>query len=171
MFNILLQKVKELEKELKEIKSKNEKSKEMLLNLYKECKVNKEKKDRFTKTLLKALTLLDLNKIETFFDDNNALKYASFLEIVKNINSGFLIIVDADLDDEKRKFVMGFLINKISPFFTLYNNKIIGIIDEKQFKDLKSLNKIPYFIIVFTSTTPLLIAMAFGGVAIGNIKA
>jgi len=145
MVNVLLQKIKELEKELKEIKSKNEKSKEMLLSLYKECKVNKERKDKFKKNLLKALSLLDINETPSFYDENNALKYASFLEIAKNINSGFLVIVDADMDDEKRKFVLGFLINKISPFFTLYNNKILGIIDEKQFKEVKNLNKIPYF--------------------------
>jgi hypothetical protein len=145
MVNILLQKIKELENELIKVKNSNDKTKEIFLDLFKECKVSKEKKEKFKKKFLKALSALDIDKINTFYDENNALKYNSFLEIARNINKGFLVVLDADMDEDKKKFVLGFLINKISPFFALTNNKIIGVIDEKQLKELKTLNKIPYF--------------------------
>ena len=145
MVNILLQKIKELENELIEIKNKNNRSKEMFLELFKECKVAKDKKDKFKKDFLKALSDLNIDKINTFYDENNALKYNSFLEIAKNINNGFLVIIDADMSDEKKKFILGFLINKISPFFALSDNKILGVIDDKQLKEIKNLNKIPFF--------------------------
>jgi len=145
MVNILLQKIKELENELIEIKNKNNRSKEIFLELFQECKVAKDKKDKFKKDFLKALSDLNIDKINTFYDENNALKYNSFLEIAKNINNGFLVIIDADMSDEKKKFILGFLINKISPFFALSDNKILGVIDDKQLKEIKNLNKIPFF--------------------------
>ncbi|GAB6073679.1 hypothetical protein [Nautilia lithotrophica] len=145
MVNILLQKIKELENELNEIKEKNTKSKEMILNLFKECKISKEKKEKFKKELIKALSNLDIKNSSSFYDNNNALKYNSFLDIAKNIPNGFLVIIDGNMEDDKKKFVIGFLINKISPFFTLSDNKIIGILDDYQLKEIKKLNEIPYY--------------------------
>ena len=145
MVNILLQKIKELENELIEIKNRNNEAKELFLELFKECKVAKEKKEKFKKRFLKALSNLNIDKINTFYDENNALKYNSFLGIAKNINNGFLVIIDTEMEDEKKKFILGFLINKISPFFALSDNKILGVIDDKQLKEIKSLNKIPFF--------------------------
>ncbi|AZV46707.1 hypothetical protein C3L23_05300 [Nautilia sp. PV-1] len=145
MVNILLQKIKELETELLNIKQKNSETKELITSLCKECKIEKSKKSEFKKKLLKIISNLENVHIEKFYDENNALKYTSFIEIAKNINSGFLVIVDADVSEEKKKFILGFLINKISPFFTLLDNKIIGIIDEKQLKEIRALHKIPFF--------------------------
>ena len=145
MVNILLQKIKELETELIEIKEKNLKAKNIVMELFKECKVVKEKKEQFKKNLIKALSNLDVKKTNTFYDENNALKYSSFLEIAKNIHQGFLVIIDGNMSLEKRKFVLGFLINKISPFFALTDNKIIGIVDNNQLKEIKNLNEVPFF--------------------------
>lgn len=145
MVNILLQKIKELETELIEIKEKNKQAKDIVMELFKECKVVKEKKEQFKKNLIKALSNLDVKKTNTFYDENNALKYSSFLEIAQNIKNGYLVILDADMNKEKQKFVLGFLINKISPYFALIDNKIIGTLDEMQLKEIRKLNKIPFF--------------------------
>jgi len=145
MINVLLRKIKELETQLNEIKEKNSQSKETILNLFKECKIVKEKKEKFKKELIKALSNLEIKSNDSFYDNYNSLKYNSFLDIAKNISNGFLVIIDGNMEDDKKKFVLGFLINKISPFFTLSNNKTIGILDDKQLKEIKQLNEIPYF--------------------------
>jgi len=145
MINILLQKIKELETELKEIKQKNSFAKEKILELFKECKIPKEKKSKFKLELVSVLSNLDVKKINSFYDENNALKYSSFIDIAKNINKGFLVIIDGHMNEDKRKFVIGFLINKISPFFAFSDNKIIGILDNEQLKKIKELNEIPFF--------------------------
>jgi len=145
MINILLEKIKELELELSSIKERNLRSKETILELFKECKVSKEKKEKFKKQLIKVLSELEIKNISSFYDQNNALKYNSFLEIAKNIHNGFLVIIDGNMKEEKRKFIIGFLINKISPFFALTNNKIVGILDKNQLNKIKSLNEIPFF--------------------------
>jgi hypothetical protein len=145
MVNILLKKIKELETELFNIKQKNSETKDLITSLCKECKIEKSKKSEFKQKLLKIISNLESIHIEKFYDENNALKYASFIEIAKNINGGFLVIVDADVNEEKKKFILGFLINKISPFFTVSDNKIIGIIDDKQLNEIRVLQKIPFF--------------------------
>jgi hypothetical protein len=145
MVNVLLQKIRELEKELEEIKQNNYEAKEEILGLFKKCKVEKDKKVMFKKNLLKALEKLEIKDVKSFYDTNNSLKYASFLEISSHISNAFLVMLDADLSHEKQKFILGFLINKISPFFTLVNNKIIGILDVNQLKEMRLLTKIPFF--------------------------
>ncbi len=145
MVNVLLQKIRELEKELQKVKLNNDEAKEMILELFKECKVEKDKKNMFKKNLLKAFEKMEIKDIKSFYDSNNSLKYASFLEIASHINNGYLVILDANFSSEKQKFVLGFLINKISPFFTLINNKIIGMLDIDQLKEMKLLTKIPFF--------------------------
>jgi len=145
MVNVLLEKIKMLESELEEVKTNNYHAKEKLLQLFKECKIPKEKKDKFKSSFLKAISLLDTKSTQKFYDENNALKYPSFLEVAKNIKNGYLVIIDVPFEKEKQKFVLGFVINKISPFFTLTDDKIIGIIDEKQLKELKKIIKIPFY--------------------------
>ncbi|NPA87508.1 MAG: hypothetical protein GXO01_02260 [Epsilonproteobacteria bacterium] len=146
MVNVLLDKIKVLENQLDEIKENNAKAKELLFKLFKECKVSKEKKEKFKNSFLKAVSMLDIKDIPSFYDDKNALRFSSFLEIAKNIKNGYLVIIDVDSGDmEKKKFVLGFVVNKISPFFTYSDDKIIGIIDDQQLKELKNINKIPFY--------------------------
>ena len=144
MVNLLLNRIKELENRLEEITEKNIEAKEEILSLFKQCKIEKDKKDLFKKRLLNALEKIETKEIKNFFNQNY-LKYNTFIEIAKNLNSGYLVIINADYPQEIKKFILGFLLNKISPFFTLDNNKIIGIIDENQYKQLKQINNIPYF--------------------------
>ena len=144
MVNLLLNRIKELENRLEEITEKNIEAKEEILSLFKQCKIEKDKKDLFKKRLLNALEKIETKEIKNFFNQNY-LKYNTFIEIAKNLNNGYLVIINADYPQEIKKFILGFLLNKISPFFTLDNNKIIGIIDENQYKQLKQINNIPYF--------------------------
>ena len=146
MVNLLLRKIKELEAELEKIKENDLKVREEILELFKHCKIEKSKKEIFKLKLLKTISKLEHKSIkDSFYDENNALKFESFVEIAKNVQNGYLVIVNADFDKNRQKFVLGFLINKISPFFTLQDNKIIGLLNEAQMKDIKNLKKVPYF--------------------------
>jgi len=144
MIDLLLNRIKELENELQEIKNTNEEAREEILTLFKKCKIDKESKKSFKKQFLKAINKLETKKTENFFK-NNFLKFNTFLEIAKSINNGYLVIINADYPDEIKNFILSFLIKKISPFFTLDKDMIVGIVEEKQFKELKSINSIPFF--------------------------
>ena len=144
MVNILLNRIKKLEEKLNLIVKENEEAKKELLELYKQCKVPKEKKEKFKKHLLEILNKIHISKEEYFFDDN-ILRYKSFLEICKNFNTGYLVFINANYSPDIQKFILGFLINKISPFFTINDNIIIGLVDEKQYKKLKSIKLITYY--------------------------
>lgn len=144
MVNVLLQRIKELEDKLEKISKNNEEAKDNILKLFKQCKVDKNIKEQFKKNLLNIVNKLEIKEEEKFFSDNY-LKYKTFIDIVKNVNHGYLIIIDANYNEDIKKFILGFLLNKISPFFTFDNNLIIGIINEKQFEEIKNINSVPYF--------------------------
>jgi len=144
MVNILLKKIKELENRIDEISKNNQKVKNEILSLYKQCKVDKSIKNDFKKRLINILNVLEINENEKFFN-NNSLKYATFIKITENLNNGYLIIINANYEKDIKNFILGFLLNKISPFFTFDKDLIIGIVDEKQYQQIKSTNSIPYF--------------------------
>ncbi len=144
MVNILLKRIKNLEEKLNMISKENEEAKNELLELYKQCKVSKDKKELFKKKLLKALNKIKSINEENFFDDN-ILKYKAFLDICKNLNKGYFVFIEADYSHDIQKFILGFLINKISPFFTIYENTVIGLVDEKQYENLKAIKIITYY--------------------------
>jgi len=144
MVNILLNKIKELEKQLAQIEKNNNEAREEILELFKECKVDKNKKDKFKNRLKKTIFKLHISQNEYFFE-GNALKYNSFAEILKTMNNGYLVIIEADFKKEIKQFVLGYLINKISPFFTLDKDLIIGFLNEEQLNKLKKIKDISYF--------------------------
>jgi len=145
MVNVLLKRIRNLEKELKEIKEKNRKVKELIVEVCKDCKIEKSKKDAFRKKYMSVLSNLEDGDVELFYNEDNSLKYESFLEIAQNITNSYLVIVNANLPEDKKKFLLGFIINKISPFFTKQGDLLIGLVDGAQLKEIKKLNKIPYF--------------------------
>lgn len=144
MVNILLKKIKNLEEQLNMISRENEEAKNELLELYKQCKVSKDKKDLFKKKLLKALSKIKTPNEENFFDDD-ILTYKAFLDICKNLNKGYFVFIDDNYSSDIQKFILGFLINKISPFFTVDENIIIGLVDETQYQKLKKIKIITYY--------------------------
>lgn len=144
MINLLLKRIKELENKMDKISENNEKAKNEILDLFKQCKVDKHLKENFKKRLINIINKLEISKNEKYFNEN-FLKYNTFIEIAKSLNKGYLVIINADYNDEIKKFILGYLLNKISPFFTLYKNKIVGIVDEKQYKEVKKINSLSYF--------------------------
>ena len=104
MVNILLKRIKNLEEKLNVVSKENEEAKDELLELYKQCKVSKDKKDIFKKKLLQALNKIQTVKEENFFDDN-ILKYKAFLDICKNIHSGYLVLIEANYQADIQKFI------------------------------------------------------------------
>ena len=145
MVNILLNRIKNLEEKLNRVSKENEEVKTELLELFKQCKIPKEKKNGFKKNLLKSLEKIEISKEEESFFDGNILKYKAFLEICKNLHTGYLVFINADYPKEIQKFILGFLVNKISPFFTVDGNIIVGLVDENQYQKLKSIKIITYY--------------------------
>jgi len=144
MVDLLLERIKYLENELNE-KSKNiDQAKAEIIKLFKQCKIAQDKKEEFKNNFLKAINNLDLNSENEFFE-GNFLKYPAFLKIIENINDSYLVLIDATFDEDMKKFVLGFLTKKISPFFTINKDIILGVIEEKKYKELKNLNTIPYY--------------------------
>ena len=144
MINVLLSRIKNLEEKLNQISKNNEEARNELLELFKQCRVAKEKKNIFKKNLVEALNKIETVKEENFFD-NNVLKYKAFLDICKNLSKGYFVFIDANYNSNIQQFILGFVINKISPFFTLNENIIIGLVDEEQYKKLKTINIITYY--------------------------
>jgi len=139
MTNLLFERIRDLENKIEKISSLKSK----ILKLFKECKIPKEKKEKFKKELKKVLEEIEVEK-NNFFE-NNFLKYEIFLELIKNSKNGYLVLIDASFPNEIQYFILGFLVNKISPFFTLKDNLILGFIDEEAYKELKSMKTIPYY--------------------------
>ena len=144
MVDLLLERIKYLENELSEKSKKIEQAKAEIIKLFKQCKIAQDKKEEFKNNFLKAINNLDLNSENEFFE-GNFLKYPAFLKIIENINDSYLVLIDATFDEDMKKFVLGFLTKKISPFFTINKDIILGVIEEKQYKELKNLNTIPYY--------------------------
>ncbi len=144
MINLLLKRIQELENRLDEISKNNQQTKNEILELFKQCKVDKNLKENFKKRLIDIIDKLNIANNEKYFNENY-LKYTTFIDIAKSLKNGYLVIVDANFNDDIKKFILGFLLNKISPFFTLDKNLIIGIIDEKQYQEIKSINTISYY--------------------------
>ena len=144
MVDLLLERIKYLENELNEESKKIEKSKSEIIALFKKCRVPQNKKDVFKTQFLKIMNNLNLN-IKAEFFENNFLKYSAFLQIIENMNNKYLVLIDANFNENIQKFVLGFLMKKISPFFTIDENIIFGIIDEVQYEELKNLKTIPYY--------------------------
>jgi len=144
MIDLLLERIKYLENELDDYSEKLQKSKEKIVRLIKECKINKDKKESFKKEFKKIIKNFDVEIGERFFE-NNFLKYEAFLNIIKGINYGYLVLIDADYEKDIKNFMLGFLTKKITPFFTLSKNIIIGFVGENEYKELKKLKTVPYY--------------------------
>ena len=97
MINILLQKIKELETELKEIKQKNSFAKEKILELFKECKIPKEKKSKFK--------LENPAKYWCIFFEKKwfTIKFITKIKIVKNKNLPLIKIRGIETKAKKDK--------------------------------------------------------------------
>jgi len=144
MINILLERIKYLENRLKEIEKNNESVKENLIKLFKECKIEKTKKEQFKEELKKSLLKLNIG-VNNYFFNELGLRKSAFIKIVKEIENSYLVIIDANFNEDIQKFIIGYMTNKISPFFTLEDNLIIGIINEKELNELKKLKTLSYY--------------------------
>ncbi|GAB6044831.1 hypothetical protein JCM11957_04290 [Caminibacter profundus] len=140
MINKLLDKIKKLEEEIEHIKNKNQIIKNNLIVLFKDCKIEKNKKNDFIEKLMKNLNALEIENCESFFT-KNYISPNNFFELIEGEKYVIFIIVDSD----KKEYVTSFLIKKFSPFFTIYKEKIIGVIEKKVLDDLKSVKSIPFF--------------------------
>ena len=131
MIDTLLNRIKELEQIISDIEYKNFKATE-ILNSISHPKVKE------------AVNLLAPKSYESFFD-GSFLSFHAFLELIKDKQDFYLLMIDANMLKIKQKFLMGYLTNKFSPIFTLKDGVIYGIISKDQIDKIKKTNNIPFY--------------------------
>jgi hypothetical protein len=144
MYTKLLQRIKYLENELESLKKNNEIVAKNIKKLFNECKIEKNKKEKFKQTLKNNLNLLQNIEVKKTFD-NNILSYESFLDFLNDLSNSAILAVKLTDDEQKNKFIYGYFTKKIRPFFTVKDKILLGIIDKKDIPTIKKLNKLPFF--------------------------
>jgi len=144
MYNKLLEKIKYLENELEEVKQNNEIVSKNLKKLFNECKIEKDKKEKFKQNFKKNLTLLQNIEFKKTFHDG-ILGFEAFLEFLNDIENSALLTVKLFDDKQKNRYLYGYFTKKISPFFTIKDDILIGLISKNNISKIKQLNKLPFY--------------------------
>ena len=151
----LLDKVKELENRLKEIQEKESKLKKLSLSLKNSCssilkvtildKLQKEKIEKNMAILISNLGIEDKNFI---FNKNGVLYKEDFINMLSSdsdIANKVLFVFELRNSDEV-EFAKSFILSKFTPFLTIENKTIIGVIEKKKLKEFEETKFIPYFV-------------------------
>ncbi|WP_457563559.1 hypothetical protein [Caminibacter pacificus] len=141
MVDVLLYKIKKLENDINEIKEKNEYAISLIKELLKPGKINKQE---LIKTLTKLTELLKVEKNEHYFH-GSFLTFNAFLDLVKKKENFFIVLVDANMQNIKQDYLLGYLTNKISPIFTIKDNIIFGVVEKDKLNLLKKTNVLPFY--------------------------
>ena len=148
----LLYKVKELEENLRKIQVKEQKLKEITLNLKKNCnyllevmKQNKNIKDIIEKNINKLIFNLKIEASDFMFDNNGILYKEDFIKLLsKDINNKLLFVFKLRNSNEM-ELAKSFIVSKFTPFLTMDNSRIIGFFDRNKLKEIEETKFIPYF--------------------------
>jgi len=141
MINILLEKLNKMEEEKFNIIKKNKHAKKIIEEILSHEKV---KKEDLLKALQKINALLTCEESPRQFD-GRFLTFDAFLDVIKNEKDFYLMLIDADMEEKKQKFILGYMTNKISPIFTIKDGVIYGLIKSDQINMIKKLNKLPFY--------------------------
>jgi hypothetical protein len=144
MYTKLLERIKYLENELESLKKNNDTVAKNIRKLFNECKIEKNKKEKFKQTLKNNLNLLQNVEIKKTFN-NNILTYDAFLDFLNDLSDSAILAVKLTDNEQKNKFIYGYFTKKVSPFFTVKDKTLLGIIDKKDIPKIKKLNKLPFF--------------------------
>ncbi len=140
----LFDKIKKLEQEIEQIKNKNRLIAKNLKNIFKECKIDKNKKDLISKELnknLEALTNIELDK--SF--ENGILSFNKFLEFVNGYEDVYIVGVKLTDDSVKNRYIYRFFTKQFSSLFSVKENILFGLIEKRDIGNIKKINKIPFF--------------------------
>lgn len=144
MIEKLFNKIKYLEKEIEKIKEKNEIVAKNLKELFKECKVEKEKKDAFKQKLIKNLNALKIDNVDLTFT-KGILNFSKFLEFLSDSKDIYVVAIKLTSDEVKNKYIYSYFIKHFNPLFSIYNDILLGVIEKKDLDKVKRLNFIPFF--------------------------
>ena len=144
MIEKLFNKIKYLEKEIENIKEKNEIVAKNLRELFKECKVEKEKKDAFKQELIKNLNALKIDNVDLTFT-KGILNFSKFLEFLSDSKDIYVVAIKLTSDEVKNKYIYSYFIKHFNPLFSIYNDILLGVIEKKDLDKVKRLNFIPFF--------------------------
>jgi len=144
MIEKLFNKIKYLEKEIEKIKEKNEIVAKNLKELFKECKVEKEKKDAFKQELIKNLNALKIDNVDLTFT-KGILNFSKFLEFLSDSKDIYVVAIKLTSDEVKNKYIYSYFIKHFNPLFSIYNDILLGVIEKKDLDKVKRLNFIPFF--------------------------
>ena len=126
MVYFLFQNIQELENKLSQVQKNLNDIKDDLSIVMQECKVKKDKKQDIQESFKNILCKLNLECEKPFFNqkfNRYVLNYQTFIKIAStDDNFHYLTIIDADISIDKIQFTLGFLIKKISPYFSFHEN-------------------------------------------------
>jgi len=149
----LLDRVKELENRIKEIDEKENKLKKLSMNLKNSCdsvlrisKLNESVKERMEKNINQLVSNLGVEKQDFIFDKNGTLYKEDFIKLIANNIKEKVLFVFKLRDSKELEFAKSFILSKFTPFVTIEDEKIIGVIDKDRLKEFENTKFIPYFV-------------------------
>jgi len=150
----LLDKVKELENRLKEVQEKESKLKKLSLSLKNNCSsilkvtiLDKSQKEKIEKNMAILISNLGIEDKNFIFNKNGVLYKEDFINMLSSdsdIENKVLFVFELRNSDEV-EFAKSFILSKFTPFLTIENKTIIGVIEKKKLKEFEETKFIPYF--------------------------
>ncbi|WP_457560139.1 hypothetical protein [Caminibacter sp.] len=144
MIKKLFERIKYLESEIDKINRKNEIVAKNLKELFKQCKIEKEKKEQLKKELSKNLALLTNICVDKTFE-NGVLSFSKFLELIAESEDIYIVAVKLENDNLKNKFIYSYFIKNFNSLFSIKENVLIGVVEKKDISKLKGIKSIPFF--------------------------
>jgi hypothetical protein len=149
----LLDRVKELENRIKEIDEKENKLKKLSINLRKNCNsilqisnINLSNKEKIIKSLNQLVSNLDIKNDDFIFDNNGNLYKEDFIKLIANNIEDKVLFVFKLRESNEVEFAKSFILSKFTPFVTIEDEIIIGVIDKDKLKEFEDTKFIPYFV-------------------------
>jgi hypothetical protein len=149
----LLDRVKELENRIKEIDEKENKLKKLSINLRKNCNsilqisnIDLSNKEKIIKSLNQLVSNLDIKNDDFIFDNNGNLYKEDFIKLIANNIEDKVLFVFKLRESNEVEFAKSFILSKFTPFVTIEDEIIIGVIDKDKLKEFEDTKFIPYFV-------------------------
>ena len=169
---VLLKRILELEKKLREIETREAKTKKLVLTLKNGCEaifrlinVNEMNKEKLRNIFLNIIANLQSQSSKDYiFNEKGVLYKQAFMDLVKTDESNVLFIFKLRNSNDI-SFALTFIKSKFTPFITIEDDYIIGVIDRNKIKEFEEIKYIPYladgeykeiqFFVVFFETEEL----------------
>ena len=149
----LLERVKELENTLKEIQEKENKLKKLSLNIRNSCNsilkitiLDKSQKEKLEKNMAILSSNLGIENKNFIFNKDGVLYKEDFLKLVSSDIEDKILFIFELRDSNEVEFAKSFILSKFTPFLTIDNKTIIGVIEKKKLKEFEETKFIPYFV-------------------------